>query len=259
MTQGNKSRGKKRLLLDEDELRPKTDAWDIFYGKTPSIGSKPEGANALPRERLSEDERFSAPAASGDARHEPAMADVSVLEATASLLSNNSTTSNSSNASPAKIVDPNESSRKLDSNELKPLAFKSRQNDNGKEASANPVNNTFESNPALDVEELTFEDFERAFKKLLSKADLKVCKIIFAQTYAVGKLKCIVRIDDLVAQVKTSKRHLFRVLSELENSGFIERGGIYNTPTVKGIEITFHPVPRIKKHEIIRQFHYYDK
>lgn len=265
MTQGNKSRSKKRLLLDEDELKPKTDAWDIFYGKTPSIGSTPVGANALantiPLEWQSEDDQSPAPAALSDTGQESAMAEVLDLESArhTPLLDDNQATSNFPNAVAGKTVDSNESSPRREFDQLRALSFRSRETDNGRNSSANPAINISESDDTSNIEELTFEDFERAFKKLLSKADLKLCRIIFAQTYAVGKSKCIVRIDDLVSQINTSKRHLFRVLSELENSGFIERGGIFNTPTIKGIEITFYPVPRIKKHETIRRFHYHDE
>jgi hypothetical protein len=104
-----------------------------------------------------------------------------------------------------------------------------------------------------------FDDFENSFRKRLSKGQLRVCKVIFERTYAIGATTCLIRVTDLMEQAQVKRRNLFLSLNELEKAGFIERGAVYNTPTKKGMEISFYPVPQIKKTPALRAFHYFDE
>ena len=106
---------------------------------------------------------------------------------------------------------------------------------------------------------LSFEDFENSFRKRLSKGQLRVCKVIFERTYAVGSTTCLIRVNDIMEQAQVKRRNLFLSLNELEKAGFIERGAVYNTPTKRGMEIRFYPVPHLRRSPAIRTFHYFDK
>jgi DNA-binding MarR family transcriptional regulator len=116
----------------------------------------------------------------------------------------------------------------------------------------------------LQLEELsldssiTFGDFESSFRKRLSKGQLRICRVLFEKTYALGISTCMIKVSDLMEQAQVKRRNLFLSLNELEKAGFIERGAVYNTPTRKGIEIRFWPVPQVKKAAPLRSFHYID-
>lgn len=105
---------------------------------------------------------------------------------------------------------------------------------------------------------ITFEDFENSFRKRLSKSQLRICKVLFRMTYAIGATSCLIRVNDLMEQAQVKRRNLFLSLKELEKAGFIERGDIYNTPTKRGMKISFYPAPRIRKTPALRTFHYID-
>jgi hypothetical protein len=106
--------------------------------------------------------------------------------------------------------------------------------------------------------QITWEEFEASFKKRVSKSQLKICKVLFDKTYALGLESCLVRTRDLMEMSGVKGRTMYYALSELENAGFIKRGVVYNTPTKKGQVVSFYPTPQLKRSESERSFHYYD-
>lgn len=105
---------------------------------------------------------------------------------------------------------------------------------------------------------ISFEEFEQSFRKRLSKAQLRICKVLFERTYNLGASNCLIRVTDLMEQAQVKRRNLFLSLNELEKAGFVERGAVYNTPTKKGMEISFYPVPHIRRMPALRTYHYFD-
>jgi hypothetical protein len=105
---------------------------------------------------------------------------------------------------------------------------------------------------------ISFEEFEQSFRKRLSKAQLRICKVLFERTYSLGASNCLIRVTDLMEQAQVKRRNLFLSLNELEKAGFVERGAVYNTPTRKGMEISFYPVPHIRRMPGLRTYHYFD-
>jgi len=123
------------------------------------------------------------------------------------------------------------------------------------------VETTRSENDTPPTGNLTWEEFERTFKKRLSKSQLRVCQVLFEATYAQGVETCLMRTQDLMQKSQVMGRTMYYALSELESAGFILRGPIYNTPTKRGQLISFYPTPRIKRLEVeaARQFHYHDE
>jgi hypothetical protein len=109
------------------------------------------------------------------------------------------------------------------------------------------------------IGELSWDDFERTFKKRLSKSQLKICRVLFEKTYALGVESCLIRTRDLMELSQVMGRTIYYALNELENAGFIARGMIYNTPTKRGQVISFYPNPKIRRGEGERSFHYHDQ
>lgn len=225
MTRTSKKPEKRRLLLDEDELKPKTaDPWDFFYGKTRSAGAQEEVSDAASLPRIPVDAPLDAPA-------EP----------------------------PSKTYKRKDRAKgRIPSARIEP---------HRKQFTPRVVSNKTVKRQRIPVAsrlpvDFTFEDFERVFSKRLAKADMRVCRVVFDETTAVRRKLHIFKIEELAAQVGISRRHIYRVLGGLENAGFIKRGNIYNTPTTKGVELTFHPYPdsELKKQNAApRLRHFYDK
>jgi hypothetical protein len=109
------------------------------------------------------------------------------------------------------------------------------------------------------IEVLSWDEFERTFKKRLSKSQLKVCRVLYEKTYALGLESCLIRTRDLMEMSKVRGRTMYYALSELESAGFISRGVIYNTPTKRGQVISFYPNPKLSRMGDGRRFHYYDQ
>lgn len=109
------------------------------------------------------------------------------------------------------------------------------------------------------TEEVSWDDFERTFKKRLSKSQLKICRVLFEKTYALGVESCLIRTRDLMELSQVMGRTIYYALNELESAGFIARGMIYNTPTKRGQVISFYPTPKIRRGEGERSFHYHDQ
>jgi hypothetical protein len=123
------------------------------------------------------------------------------------------------------------------------------------------VETTRSANETQPTADLTWEEFERTFKKRLSKSQLRICQVLFEATYAQGVETCLMRTHDLMERSQVMGRTMYYALNELENAGFIVRGPIYNTPTKRGQMISFYPTPRIKRLEVAatRKFHYHDE
>lgn len=113
--------------------------------------------------------------------------------------------------------------------------------------------------PSSSIKELSWDDFERTFKKRLSKSQLKICRVLFEKTYALSLESCLIRTRDLMELSQVKGRTVYYALNELESAGFIARGMIYNTPTKKGQIISFYPNPKIRRGEGERGFHYHDQ
>lgn len=91
---------------------------------------------------------------------------------------------------------------------------------------------------------LSFEEFVMRWSPLLRSGGrtgkLDICRVLYEQTYAVGKRTCFTSYEKLGALCGLGKATTVKNVKQLEELGFIERAAVYNTATKKGTEFRLH-------------------
>jgi hypothetical protein len=81
---------------------------------------------------------------------------------------------------------------------------------------------------------VSFGNFSKRWSPILRSGQMSICRVLFEQTYAVGKTECFTSMPKLATAAGLKERQCYNVVAQLEQLGFIERPEIFNTPAKKG-------------------------
>lgn len=116
---------------------------------------------------------------------------------------------------------------------------------NSKKPSSRPIVTDRKISPT-STSDFSFQAFVERWKPGLHRGQLKMCKVLFYKTYAVGRTDCETSFSVLMRESGLSRRQSFQVISELEQMGFVERLTTPKHSTRKGTgsHIRFHLTPK---------------
>lgn len=247
------------MLLDEEELRPKADAWDIFYGKVPPVGAKTPVEAPLPP--LAPDQESDVPAAplADDPREAPELThdpESQILAAGPSGERPSVRTAPTPETTRPQADETDAPPKKRETISIKPLTFKARRTNRAEGASsesggiplgvaATEVRSNEVPHPDLSGVTLSFEDWLKRWSPWLKRGGtLKVCKAFFELTHGRGSTKCFTSNSAIMSRTKLSRAQCIRNIHYLIEMGFLEELGESNNKEAKGTYYRFNLIPR---------------
>jgi hypothetical protein len=245
----SKSRDKKRLLLDEEELMPRADAWDIFYGKKPTPGVKPP--------------EFPLPAGEPDqsitASPLPAIPYTDESELREDSTSTPPTTAEKPIEMPVRPV-PDPATIEIDERQptkrtraAAPIAFRARRIERVDEDRKQVPDKVSDENaPALAPRReeyptggITFENWVKRWAPMLKRgASLRVCQVFFQLTHGSGREDCFTSNTAVMKLSGLSRAQCIRNIHHLLEIGFLDEIGESNNKDAKGTHYRFNLIPR---------------
>jgi hypothetical protein len=265
----SKSRDKKRLLLDEEELMPRADAWDIFYGKKPTPGVK---APEFPSPTGEPDQSIPAsPLPAITYTDEPVVRekppsphDVQPIVANHQIVPDKSTVPEPQIESDPPIemlVRPATAHAQPEINDrqppkrnkaVAPIAFRARRVAKIEDDRSHiPDQTSGEKSTAplprrqVTAGELEFETWVKRWAPMLKRgASLRVCEVFFNLTYGSGREDCFTSNTMVMKLSGLSRSQCIRNIHHLQEIGFIEEIGEANNKEAKGTHYRFNLIPR---------------
>jgi hypothetical protein len=241
----SKSRDKKRLLLDEEELMPRADAWDIFYGKKPTPGVKPPESPLPVGERDQDIAASPLPAIiytdDPDQPEEP------------------QTNSEPSIEMPVRPVESTDDGELEDRPPAKrtravaPIAFRTRRVAKieeerkrvpGQSADDPSLANTprRDENPGAAV---SFAGWVKRWAPMFKRgASRRVCEVFFDLTHGRGREDCFTSNAEVMKLSGLSRAQCIRNIHHLLEIGFLDEIGESNNKEAKGTHYRFNLIPR---------------
>jgi hypothetical protein len=89
-----------------------------------------------------------------------------------------------------------------------------------------------------------FVDFEKRWSPILRSGKMRICRVLFEMTHALGQSECFTSMPKLAMAAGLKERQCYNVVAQLELLGFIERPDIYNTSIKKGTVFRLHLSPQ---------------
>ena len=89
----------------------------------------------------------------------------------------------------------------------------------------------------------SFDDFKQAFGKLLKPNLVTICRVIYENTAAEGRVEYLTTVKDLAREVGIKKRFCFVLLNKLEELGFVERSVKNENKKVLGVLLRLNMNP----------------
>lgn len=91
-----------------------------------------------------------------------------------------------------------------------------------------------------------YDFFQKKYGKLIGKARLRVCEVLYDLSNGQGRKECFSSIGKLATLTGFTERYIFKLVGQLESLGFVEKVETINTATVKGTTFRLHLEPVIK-------------
>jgi len=88
---------------------------------------------------------------------------------------------------------------------------------------------------------------------------MRICEVLYSNTYAVGKATYFTSYDKLAKLAGLEKKQCAINIKQLEDLGFVERLNIYNTATRQGTEFKLHLSQLPPHSRKSPQYHHYDE